>query len=252
MDAQAYLRRIGYSGPTAPTLETLRGLHLAHLLSVPFENLDIPLLRRPLALAPDALYEKVVTRRRGGLCYELNGLFAELLSSLGFRIDLLAAEVFSSKGTWGPPFAHVALRVHLDEPWLADVGFGRDSFREPLRLESVEPQDRHGVTYRLARNGVQRILQMRSGDGNEWANLYRFGPESREMDDFEAMCLVHQTSPEAPFTSVPVVGLATVDGRITLVDRRLKIVVAGTSEERDLPDDESRARALREYFGIVT
>jgi N-hydroxyarylamine O-acetyltransferase len=64
MDAQAYLRRIGYSGPTAPTLETLRGVHLAHLLSVPFENLDIPLLRRPLALAPDALYEKVVTRRR--------------------------------------------------------------------------------------------------------------------------------------------------------------------------------------------
>lgn len=250
IDTQAYLRRIGYSGPTAPALDTLRGLHLAHLLAVPFENLDIPLLHRPLALAPDALYEKLVTRRRGGLCYELNGLFAALLSSLGFRLDFLSAEVFSPKGTWGPPFAHVALRVHLDEPWLADVGFGRDSFREPLRLETLEPQDRCGVTYRLSREGPLRILQMR--DGEAWSSLYRFGPQSHQMADFEPMCLVHQTSPEAPFTSVPVVGLATVDGRITLVDRRLKIVGGGTTQERDLPDDESRTYALREYFGILT
>lgn len=250
IDAQAYLRRIGYSGPTAPTFETLRGLHLAHLLAVPFENLDIPLLRRPLALAPDALYEKLVTRRRGGLCYELNGSFAALLSSLGFRLDFLSAEVFSPKGTWGPPFAHVALRVHLDEPWLADVGFGRDSFREPLRLETQEPQDCYGVTYRLRSEGPLRILQMR--DGEAWSSLYRFGPQSHQMADFEPMCVVHQTSPDAPFTSVPVVGLATVDGRITLVDRRLKIVGGGTTQERDLPDDESRAHALREYFGILT
>ncbi len=249
IDVSAYLERIGYSGSTAPTAETLRGLHLAHLLAVPFENLDIPLLHRPLALETDALFEKLVAGRRGGLCYELNGLFGQLLRSLGFEVDLLSAAVFRLGGTWGAPFDHVALRVQLDEPWLADVGFGRDSFREPLRLNETEPQERFGVTYRLASDSPLRILQMRAGDA--WTDLYRFDLEPHEMTAFAAMCLKHQTSPDAPFAAVPLAGLATLDGRITLVDRRLKIVRKDSIEERDLAGDEARSQALREYFGIV-
>jgi len=249
IDVGAYLKRIGYSGSTAPTVQTLRGLHLAHLLTVPFENLDIPLLHRPLVLEADALFEKLVVGRRGGICYELNGLFAQLLRSLGFEVDLLSAAVFRLGGTWGAPFDHVALRVQLDEPWLADVGFGRDSFREPLRLNEAEAQERLGVTYRLAENGPLRILQMRAGDA--WTDLYRFDLEPHEMSAFAAMCFKHQTAPDAPFVAVPVVGLATLDGRITLVDRRLKIVRAASTQERELAGDEARSRALREYFGIV-
>lgn len=224
-------------------------MHLAHLLAVPFENLDIPLLRRPLALEADALFEKLVLRRRGGLCYELNGLFAQLLRSLGFEVEFLSAAVFRLDGTWGAPFDHVALRVRLDEPWLADVGFGRDSFREPLRLDAAEPQERHGVTYRLASDGPLRILQLHSG--GVWTDLYRFDLEPHDLGEFAAMCLKHQTSADAPFTSVAVVGLATREGRITLVDRRLRVVKGDSGDERELAGDEARLEALREYFGIV-
>ncbi len=130
MDAAAYLQRINYDGPLAPSAETLRQLHLAHLLSVPFENLSIH-RHEPIVLNDDALFEKIVRRRRGGFCYELNGVFAALLRSLGFNVTMLSAEVANNEGEFGEPFDHMTLMVTLDERWLADVGFG-DSFREPL------------------------------------------------------------------------------------------------------------------------
>jgi N-hydroxyarylamine O-acetyltransferase len=206
-------------------------------------------LHRPLVLEPDALYDKIVMRRRGGLCYELNGSFAHLLRSMGFRVDLLSAAVFRPNGAWGTPFDHLTLRVALDEPWLADVGFGRDSFREPLRLESPEPQERYGKTYRIVQSNTLRVLQLAETDA--WTDLYRFDLQSRTMHEYEATCIKHQTLPDAPFSTVPVVGLATLDGRITLVNRRLKIVAGANVDERDLPDDAARRDALRDYFGIV-
>ena len=133
MDASAYLQRINYVGPLAPSAETLRQLHLAHLLSVPFENLSIH-RREPIVLDDAALFEKIVRLQRGGFCYELNGVFAALLRSLGFKVTMLSAEVANGKGEFGPPFDHMTLMVTLEDRWLADVGFG-DSFREPLRSE---------------------------------------------------------------------------------------------------------------------
>ena len=93
MEIDAYLGRIGYSGPRTPTAETLRQLHRAHMFAVPFENLDIP-LGNPIALSLPAFYAKIVERRRGGFCYELNGLFGWLLEQLGFRIVRLSAGVY--------------------------------------------------------------------------------------------------------------------------------------------------------------
>jgi N-hydroxyarylamine O-acetyltransferase len=246
IDAGAYLERIRYHGSTAPTLGTLRGLHLAHLLSVPFENLDVS-LGRPLRTQPEALFEKIVRRRRGGLCYELNGAFAELLRALGFRVELLSAAVCREPDVWGLPFDHLTLRVTLDEPWLADVGFGRDSFREPLRLETAEPQERYGVTYRLAERGPLRVLQLRRGE--DWIDCYRFGLEVHEFAAFDAACRRHQI--EGPFASVPLCGLATREGRITLVEHRLRIVTGESIDERQLAGEQARLTALREYFGIV-
>jgi N-hydroxyarylamine O-acetyltransferase len=115
----SYLNRIGCSGAREPTLDTLRQLHLAHVSSVPFENLDIP--RRPIVLDEAALFAKIVGRRRGGFCYELNGLFAALLRELGFRVTLLSARVPNAEGRPVPEFDHLVLRVDLAEPWLADV-----------------------------------------------------------------------------------------------------------------------------------
>jgi len=123
---------MAYTGPLDLSPATLNALHLAHLYAVPFENLDIH-LRRQLSLDQAALFDKVVTRRRGGFCYELNGLFCALLRELGFRVTMLSAEVARQSGGFSPAFDHLALLVDLDEPWLADVGFG-NGFRLPLRL----------------------------------------------------------------------------------------------------------------------
>ncbi|TDI15991.1 MAG: arylamine N-acetyltransferase, partial [Acidobacteria bacterium] len=93
MEINAYLKRIGYRGSRQPTAETLRQLHRAHLLAVPFENLDIP-LGHPIVLSLPSFYDKIVRRRRGGFCYELNGLFGWLLEQLGFTVVMLSARVF--------------------------------------------------------------------------------------------------------------------------------------------------------------
>jgi arylamine N-acetyltransferase len=129
-----YLHRIGYSGAREPTAAALRDLHRAHLFTVPFENLEISLGRKIVCDEPSFL-RKIVDRRRGGFCYELNGAFAALLRELGFEVTLLSARVPRESGGSTPEFDHLALRVDLEEPWLADVGFG-ESFLDPLRLRA--------------------------------------------------------------------------------------------------------------------
>ena len=125
-----YLARITYDGPRDPTIATLRRLHRAHLLAVPFENLSIHRGER-IELDESWILDKIVERRRGGFCYELNGAFSALLRALGFRVDRLAARVYGAGGEPGIPYDHMALRVRLERDWLADVGFG-DCFIEPL------------------------------------------------------------------------------------------------------------------------
>src|SRR5271166_1930895 len=159
IDVSSYLARIRYVGSTTPTFGTLCAIHHAHMLAVPFEDLDISLGRR-IVLDEDALLRKIVTNRRGGFCYELNGAFAALLRELGFAITLLSARVSRDSGGEGPEFDHLALRVDFvdDDAWLADVGFG-DSFLKPLQLKpDIEQPDAAGV-FRLVRLEERRQLE---------------------------------------------------------------------------------------------
>ena len=174
MDVQAYLNRIGYEGLLSPTYETLRGLQVAHMHSVPFENLDIVPLHRPIRLDAAALWDKIVVRKRGGFCYELNGLFASLLNQLGYRVTHLNARVFNREGKLGIEFDHLALLVSLPDDssqWLADVGFG-DSFEEPLLFRDGE-QEQGSRAYRLERNEGGYITWQRDYDGT-WKREYFF------------------------------------------------------------------------------
>ena len=247
MDIKAYLERIDYHGSLEPTAHTLRELHRAHMLAVPFENLDIH-LNRPIVLDDAALFSKIVERRRGGFCYEMNGLFAALLGALGFRVDKLAAGVTREDGGFGPPFDHMALLVHLDERWLADVGFG-ESFREPLLMDERGEQMSGGHAYRIAGDGENLILQRR-GDDDVWADQYLFTLKPYEYPDYEEMCRYHQTSPESHFTQRRVCTRATDDGRITLSELRLIVTSGGSQEECLLEDEREYAQTLRELFGI--
>lgn len=156
---KAYLERINYDGSLAPTAETLRALQIAHLLSVPFENLSIH-AGQPIVLEDEALFTKIVENRRGGFCYEANGLFAALLRALGFDVAMLSAQVANAENEFGPDFDHMTLMVTptvsgfgtplaTSAPrWLVDVGFG-DSFLEPLLLDERDEQVQGNRAYRI-------------------------------------------------------------------------------------------------------
>jgi N-hydroxyarylamine O-acetyltransferase len=184
----AYLKRIGYAGPLKPNSTLLRSLHRAHLLAVPFENLDIS-LERKIICDEDAFLRKIVEHRRGAFCYELNGAFTALLS---------------------PEFDHLTLRVDLEEPWLADVGFG-DCFLEPLRFAIGFEQPQGGRKYRIVdENGTLHVQRTEPDD--RWKRQYSFTLTPRRLDEFAAMCHYHQTSPESPFTRKKLCTLASYGG----------------------------------------
>jgi N-hydroxyarylamine O-acetyltransferase len=248
MDVPAYLERLRYHGPLSPTAETLRRLHLAHLQSVPFENLSIH-AGEPIRLDDESLFDKVVARRKGGFCYELNGLFAALLRELGFDVAMLSAEV-KGADDFSPAYDHMALLVALEDRWLADVGFG-DSFREPLRLDERGEQTEGDLAYRVEETGDGRLILARREEGGAWRAQYRFGLKPHVYADYADRCRFHQTSPDSHFTRNRICSLATPDGRVTLSGTKLITTRGGERLERELADEAERAQVLREVFGIV-
>jgi N-hydroxyarylamine O-acetyltransferase len=249
MDIEAYLKRINYSGSLEPTADTLRALQVAHLKTVPFENLSIH-ANEPIVLEDNALFDKIVRRRRGGYCYEANGLFAALLRALGFEVAMLAAGVAKKDGGFGPQFDHMTLIVTLEERWLSDVGFG-DSFVEPLLLDSRDEQVQGTRAFRIVDDDDHLIL-MRRNDGSAWEPQYRFTLEAYTFADYEETSIWHQTSPDSHFTKNRICSLATDDGRVTLSDMRL--ITTGPQQlrhEQSLTTEEEYDRILRDRFGIV-
>ena len=252
-DVAAYLARIGYRGTVVPDSETLRALQIQHLRTVPFENLDIH-SATPIALDEASLFDKIVVRRRGGFCYELNGLFALLLEAMGFDVTRVSASDAHSDGSFGREFDHLALLVDVPgmgvagERWLADVGWG-DTFVVPLRLEHEPWQVQGERAYRIEWDGEHRVVCERHRDGREEKN-YRFRLEPRALADFADMCLYHQVSPESPFTRKRLCTMATPEGRITLDDERLIVIKDGVRREQTIATEEEFVRHLEERFGI--
>lgn len=250
MNIEAYLRRINYTGSLEPTAETLRDLHVAHLRSVPFENLSIH-AGEPIVLEHNSLFTKIVERRRGGFCYEANGLFAALLRELSFDVVMLAAGVAKSEGGFGPQFDHMTLMVTLAERWLVDVGFG-DSFLEPLLLDARTEQVQGTRAFRIVDDG-DHLIMMRRDPNADWQPQYRFTLQPYTFADYEETCIFHQTSPDSHFTKGRICSRATEDGRISLSEMRF-ITTTGPQyvrDERTLTDQEEYDRVLRDQFGIV-
>lgn len=247
LDTAAYLERLNYSGSSEPTAETLRQLQVAHMLAVPFENLSIH-SGELIVLNDEDLFKKVVLRRRGGFCYELNGLFASLLRELGFDVEMLSASVANSEGEWGPEFDHMTLLVNLEQRWLADVGFG-DSFVEPLLLDERAEQVQGSRRYRIDEQDG-RLMLLQKAEDSDWKPQYRFTREPHVYSDYDEMCRYQQTSPESHFTQRRICSRLTSEGRITISNNRLITTKGNVKEERELGDDEV-SKTLREHFGIV-
>lgn len=252
MDITRYLARIHYRKAPQPDMQTLRELQRAHMLSVPFENLDIA-RKRPIRLSEAALWDKIVVQERGGFCYELNGLFAALLKEIGFQVTYLNGRVYNREGKLGIDFDHLALLVQVpNQParWLVDVGFG-DSFDEPLSFEEPGEQVQGLRAYRLEQTPDGYVVWQKGYDG-AWERQYFFDLPPRTFPaDYEAGCLYHQTSPRSSFTRGSIVSKATPDGRISLEDRRLIVTKNGQRSERPVENKEEYLALLKQYFDIA-
>ncbi len=248
MNCSRYLERIGYAGPVRPSTDVLKALQRHHLFHVPFENLDII---HQIPLHPEDSYEKIVVQKRGGFCYELNGLFADLLQSIGFDVTIISARVYTDAGGYSPEFDHMALLVKQQEgTFLADAGFG-DFAHEPLPLiTDKDLMDPSGIYKMIQADDAGYIVQ-RKNEAGMYKPEYRFTETKRQAADFLERCLYHQISPASAFTQKRLATLPVPGGRITLTGNTLKKTLHGKINTEELPDEAAVHNALQHYFGIL-
>lgn len=248
VDRDVYLARIGYEGALTLSIETLRGLHRAHVMTVPFENLDIH-LGRAISLDPADLFRKIVVDRRGGYCFELNGLFALLLEDVGFAVTRLAARV--SSGAEGVrPRSHQLLMVTVgNTSWIVDVGFGGHGLLEPLRLVFGEEARQGHECFRLVAGERGEYLLQGEREG-AWVDLYSFGLDACLPVDYTFASYYHSHAPDSLFMQKRICTMPTPEGRKTLTDMVLKVRGGGDTQERQISDEEYK-QLLRQHFGLI-
>ncbi|QUR69129.1 arylamine N-acetyltransferase family protein [Mycobacterium spongiae] len=253
LDLPAYFDRVNYHGDTEPTFGVLQDLVTAHTRAIPFENLD-PFMGVPIDnLSPEALTDKLVHRRRGGYCYEHNGLMGYVLSELGFRVRRLAGRVIWMRPPDAPVPAetHTALAVTFPgahRSYLVDVGFGGQTPTSPLRLQTGCIQQTRHEPYRLDDRGDGLLLHALVRD--EWQALYQFTVQTRPHIDLQVGSWFASTHPSSLFvTGLTVAGFAG-EARCNLAGRTLAIHRADGTEKILLGDAAAVVDTLGERFGI--
>lgn len=222
-------------------------MHRAHFYNVPFENLDIS-MGQTIEVDEAVNFDKVVLRRRGGFCLELTGLFARALRELGYRLDVLGGRVFQPDGNLSEPMSHMLLLVHLDEPWIVDVGFG-GRIAQPLRLADRAVQVSESRRHTVANDGDHWFVTVSEPGGERGS--YTFTLKPRDFNEFHEVCTWLQTSPESRFTKGPIVSLATEDGRKTLTGDRFILTTGDKRAEAPVASEGERRTVLLEQFGIA-
>jgi N-hydroxyarylamine O-acetyltransferase len=251
-DLDAYFARIGYAGPRDPTLEVLNAIAAAHIQSIPFENLDV-LLRRPILLEPAAIFQKLVQDRRGGYCFEQNGLLLEILGTLGFHVAPLSARVrWQRPRDYTPPRTHTFLRVEIDrEGWLVDVGVGGLSPTAAIRLDdSGRVQTTPHEPRRIVRGGGVLFHQVLLGE--QWCDLYEFTLEEMPLIDRELANWYTSAHPQSHFRDRLIVSRAAPEGvRLTMQNYEFSIRGRdGRADIQKLTSHEELLEVLVTRFGL--
>ena len=253
LDLTGYFARIGYDGAADPTLDVLQDLVTAHTHAIAFENLD-PMLGVPVDdLSPEALFDKLVHRRRGGYCYEHNGLMGHVLQELGFGVRRFTARVVwtAPPGSPVPSQTHTLLGVAprgAPQLFLVDVGFGGQTPTSPLRLETGSAQQTTHEPYRLQSRGD--ILALQAEIRGEWQSLYEFASKTAPPVDLQVGSWYVSTHPSSHFVTNLMASLVTAEGRCNLSGRHLSVHRAGGTEKIELPDTAAVVDALTNRFGI--
>ncbi|KAA0089013.1 arylamine N-acetyltransferase family protein [Trinickia soli] len=243
-----YFARIGYAGPTTPEIGTVARMMQRQLYSVPFENLDVQ-AGKIVSLVPEEIVDKIVHRKRGGYCYEVNGLFSMALEALNIPHQLVAARpmIYPARR----PRTHMAIVVALEgERWLCDLGFGSYGIRAPMRLSALDVEVRQDYdAFKLSPIDDGFYLLQAKVDG-EWANQYAFDLSPQEWVDFVPANYLNSTHPDSIFVQRVVAVLHNEAGRKILAGDSFKIVAHGHTEKRTIAWDEALG-ILPHEFGLT-
>jgi N-hydroxyarylamine O-acetyltransferase len=246
-ELDAYLRRIKWAGDTRPTFETLAGILRAHMLAVPFENLDV-LLGRPIRVDLDGIQEKIVRRRRGGYCFEQATLFGAALEALGFTVARHLARVTLFVPRERAPRTHMFLTVALPAgTFVVDPGFGGLAAEVPLPLDAA-PERQPSATHRIDNQGAVRVLRAMS-DGN-WVDAWFSTLEVEHPVDFEMGNHFTARHPSSQFVNRLLLRALTPDGRVTVMNRDATIRKNGAAPVRRTLDRPALRALLNEHFGF--
>ncbi|MBV1861314.1 MAG: arylamine N-acetyltransferase [Nannocystaceae bacterium] len=260
-DLSAYFVRVGYGATAAPTLACLNAIVRAHVESIPFENLDV-LLGRPIDLDPAAVEDKLVHRGRGGYCFEQNSLLAHMLTAMGFTVTPLSARVrLGRERSMTPPRTHMCLRVDLEgERWLVDVGVGALSLTSALRLDTDAVQPTPHEPRRLVRDGAWQGQDLRGPQarvfhqvnlGNGWEDVCDMTLEPMPQIDQELGNWYTSAHPRSHFRNRLMAARATPEGRISLLNRTLKVRAAdGKSKAQTVQSPSELLKVLHTHFGL--
>jgi N-hydroxyarylamine O-acetyltransferase len=248
VNLDAYLHRIGYSGPVTPSAATLEQIHLAHATRIPFENLDI-LLGRPILLDPEHVERKLVQDRRGGYCFEQNLLFADALEAIGFRVTRLMARV-RYRTTAVLPRTHMVLLVDVDDGRrIADVGFGAEGLLLPVPFGTGAESRQYLWTYRVVDDSSRFVMQsLRCGS---WIDMYAFTLEPQEQVDYELANYFTSTHPQSRFVQTLTAQRNSPDARLVLRNRELTVDKGDDVSTRVLADQTEIVAVLAESFGLT-
>jgi len=237
-----YLQRISYSGDVQNDLKTLTALMSKQLQSVPFENTEVQADRIP-SLIPEDIYSKIVTHERGGYCYEVNGLFAMVLTAIGYEWYFAGARPMFYPTR--RPKTHMVVIVIIDgKSYLCDTGFGGYGIREPLEVVDANVTVQSGDSFRLELHDGEYVLSSLVND--EWAPQYGFALTPQEWIEFSLANYFNATHPDTIFTQKKLAVMQTPNGRKILVDNSLKLIKNGVTTVRDVDYDS----AFKEYFTL--
>lgn len=247
INIEKYLNRIDFHDTIDIDENSLFRLQKQHLLNIPFENLDIHYGKK-ISLVIKDIYKKIIIQKRGGFCYELNGIFHQLLKQLGFNAKLISARVHTDKGNYSPEYDHLAIIVKLEsKEFLVDVGFGKFSL-EPLLLNANQIiKDNYGLfQFDKYHTNYYRINEIKN---NKLIPQYIFKIKERELNEFDKRCKFHQSSNNSHFTKKKLISIATAIGRITLNNSQLKITHSGIENIENFEESEFENK-LKQYFVI--